>query len=83
MSTDRRVEIHRVQEIEDPGLVALVARSDAYLSALYPPESNHAVPLESLLSKDSAFFAGYIDNEVVACGGVKLLEDDVPFGEIF
>lgn len=76
------MEIRRVRDIEDVELVALVAKSDEYLSELYPPESNHAVPMESLVSASAAFFACYIDNEVVACGGVSVVEDDVRFGEI-
>jgi len=76
------MEIHRVFDIRDARLVALVAQSDEYLSGLYPPESNHAEPLDALVADDAAFFAGHIDNEIVACGGIRVLEDDVRFAEI-
>lgn len=76
------MKIVRVRDIEDVQLVALIAKSDEHLSALYPPESNHAVPLESLISEPAAFFACYIDGDVAACGGVNVVEDDVQFGEI-
>ena len=77
-----QMEIRRVFDISDLELVALVASSDEYLSGLYPPESNHAEPLDALVADDAAFFAGHIDNEIAACGGIKLLEDDVRFGEV-
>ncbi len=76
------MEIRRVTDTDDPELAALVAKSDEYLSGLYPPESNHAEPLDALVADDAAFFAGYIDNKIVACGGLKVLEEDVRFGEI-
>jgi putative acetyltransferase len=59
-----------------------VAKSDKYLSSLYPAESNHAEPLEALVGENSAFFAGYIGEQLVACGAVKLVEDDSTYGEI-
>ena len=46
------------------------------------PESNHAEPLEALVGKDAAFFAGYIGEELAACGAIKLFEDDTIYGEI-
>ena len=76
------MNIHRVFDTSDPELVELVARSDEYLSGLYPPESNHAEPLDALVADDAAFFTGHIDSEIVACGGVRLLEGDMRFGEI-
>jgi len=77
-----QMKICRVFDISDPGLVALVARSDDYLSELYPPESNHAEPLDVLVADDAAFFAGYIEDDIVACGAIKLFEGDVRFGEV-
>ena len=76
------MEIRRIREATDPELLRLIAKSDEYLSGLYPPESNHAEALDSLLSRDAAFFACYIDGAVAACGGIKVLSDDVEFGEI-
>ena len=59
-----------------------MARSDEYLSSLYPPESNHAEPLEALIGDDSAFFVAYMDDVPAACGGVKVFEDDIKYGEL-
>jgi len=77
-----KLRMQRVWDLDDPDVLALVAKSDEYLSALYPPESNHAEPLHVLVSEDSAFFAGYVGEQLVACGAVKLVEDDLPYGEI-
>ncbi len=76
------LEIRRISDLDDPGIVALVARSDEYLSALYPPESNHAEPLEALIGLNSAFFAGYLDRQLAVCGAVKIVEDDPVYAEI-
>jgi putative acetyltransferase len=52
------------------------------LSALYPPESNHAEPLESLIGTDSAFYVCYFDSELVACVAVKIVRGATSYGEI-
>lgn len=75
-------EIRRVTTLDDPAIVELVARSDAYLDSLYPPESNFAEPLEALICEPSTFYAAYLDDVLVACGAVKLVDDDARYGEI-
>lgn len=75
-------EIRRVQRTDDSRLAALVAKSDEYLSGLYPPESNHAEPLDALVADDCAFFACYVDGELAGCGGVRVHDRDPRFGEI-
>ncbi len=52
--------MRRVRDLANSDVVALIAKSDQYMSALYPPESNHAEPLAALIGDDSVFFAGYI-----------------------
>jgi len=74
--------MRRVWKLDDPDVLSLVAKSDEYLSALYPPESNHAEPLEALVNENAAFFSGHVVDRLVACGAVKLFEHDVPYGEI-
>lgn len=76
------MEIRRIIDTNDSEILALVAKSDEYLSSLYPPESNHAEPLEALIAADSVLFVGYIENVPVACGGVVILNDDIRFGEV-
>lgn len=77
-----KLEMRRVWDLNDSQVLSLVALSDEYLSALYPPESNHAEPLEALVGEDAAFFAGFMDEQLVACGAVKILDDDSCYGEI-
>lgn len=50
-----------------PAARALIAASDAYQQALYPPESLHLLPPESLL--DSYFLGAFRDDELLGCGG--------------
>jgi putative acetyltransferase len=60
----------------------LVAMSDAYMSGLYPPESNHFDTPE-LLSRAGVHFIGiWSGTELIACGGTKLMDDDGRYGEI-
>jgi len=74
--------MRRIRDLTNSDVVALVAKSDQYMSTLYPPESNHAEPLVALVGDDSAFFAGYIGEQLAACGAVKMFEDDTTYGEI-
>ncbi len=63
-------------------MTALVAKSDEYLSSLYPPESNHAESLDVLVTGNSAFFVGYLGEELVVCGAAKIAKDDGVYGEV-
>lgn len=76
------LNIQRVDNPHDSDLLALVKKSDDYLSVLYPPDSNHAEPLEALMGEQAAFFVGHADDQLVACVGVKLATDEVAYGEI-
>lgn len=40
-----KLNMRRVWDFNDSEVASLVAKSDEYLSSLYPPESNHAEPL--------------------------------------
>ncbi|MEM8814923.1 MAG: GNAT family N-acetyltransferase [Pseudomonadota bacterium] len=78
----KKLEIRQVRHLNDSEILSLVAKSDEYLDALYPPESNHAEPLEELVGEGAAFFAVYVDERVVACGAVKMVEGETTYGEI-
>ncbi len=75
-------EIRTVTDLNDSAILQLVAESDAYLEALYPPESNHAESLAALLGENSTFCAIYANNVPVACGAVKVVDSDPAYGEI-
>jgi putative acetyltransferase len=60
----------------------LIAIADACMAGLYPPESNHLDSPESL-SRPGVHFVGiHSGTELIACGGVKLMDDDGRYGEI-
>jgi putative acetyltransferase len=62
--------------------VLLIAQSDSYLKSLYPPESQHLESVAALQLPNVMFFGGYFGNEMVACGAVKVLQDNICYGEI-
>jgi putative acetyltransferase len=64
------------------GARRLIALSDAYMAGLYPAESNHFDSPESLAQPHVRFLGIHLDGELIACGAVKLLDDDGHYGEI-
>jgi putative acetyltransferase len=60
----------------------LIALSDEYLSALYPPEANHLDGVEALQQPHVYFVGIEHAGELVACGAAKLMHDDHAYGEI-
>jgi len=69
----------------DPGhpeTAALIARSDAYMSALYPAESNHFDGLDTLRLPNVRFVAAWLGERIVGCGAVKRLDGPPAYGEI-
>ena len=60
----------------------LIAKSDAYMTALYPSESNHLESVQALKLSTVFFLGGHIDGELDACGAAKTLTDDGRYGEI-
>ena len=68
----------------DPGhpeAQRLMALSEAYMSALYPAESNHFEPADGLRPPGGCFYGVWRGEQLVGCGGVKLFEAD-GYGEI-
>lgn len=60
--------------------VALIAELDAYQSALYPPESHHALDLASVVEQDILFvLARDHAEQAVGCGAVVL---SAQYGEL-
>jgi putative acetyltransferase len=69
-------------EPASPGARKLIALSDEYLSALYPPESNSLETVEALQQPHVCFVGIEDAGELVACGAAKLMNDDAAYGEI-
>jgi putative acetyltransferase len=60
----------------------LIALSDAYMTALYPAESNHLESAEALKSIHVLFVGGWFGDRLAGCGAVKRMADDGEYGEI-
>jgi len=60
--------------------IALIAELDAYQSALYPPESHHALDLTSVAEQGLLFVVARDDaDQAVGCGAVVLSSE---YGEL-
>ena len=66
----------------DPEAAALIACSDAYMSALYPAESNHFDGIDTLRQPNVRFVAAWHGDRMVGCGAVKRLAGPPAYGEI-
>ncbi len=53
----------------------LLTELDAELSAGYEPHQRHALSLDALFQPEVRFFAAYLDDSAVGCGGVAFLGD--------
>lgn len=80
MRKELRIEL--ADDPADPELVSLVSKSDEYLSALYPPESNHAESISELFENDASLFLGYADEKLAACGAIRFINGALGYGEI-
>jgi putative acetyltransferase len=57
--------------IEDPGssdVIRLIEQLDTYQQSLYPPESNHLLPVELLRQSNVTFIVARVDGRAAACG---------------
>ena len=58
---------------DDSRAVDLISELDAYLNALpYTADSRHAFSVEKLIREGVVFFIATLDDELAACGGLKL-----------
>lgn len=67
---------------EDPAALRLLGLSDNYLGSLYPAESNYLESAAALKRPGVTFLGGFFDEVLVACGAVKIVDDDGRYGEI-
>jgi putative acetyltransferase len=62
---------HLAFQAEDPAsgeVRELIEQLDRYLTGLYPAESNHLLPVESLRRPGVVFLTARLDGKVVGCG---------------
>lgn len=55
-----------------PDVAALLSDGEAAMAALYPSESNHIAPVQSLRGPQAAFLVARVDGRAVATGAVLL-----------
>ena len=64
----------------DPRARRLIGALDRLQLSLYPAESNHLDPVETLERDNVTFVAAFVDGEAVGCGAVKRMPGG--YGEI-
>ncbi|QHW33429.1 GNAT family N-acetyltransferase [Paenibacillus rhizovicinus] len=67
--------ILRDVEINNPDLLQLIARLDAYLYEIYPPEEVFVVDLDDPHLSDIHFVVAYVDGNPVGCGAIKEIDE--------
>ena len=77
--TDAAVEVRPLAPV-DPRARRLVGNLDRLQLSLYPAESNHLDPVETLAGDDVTFLAAFVAGEAVGCGAVKRMHGR--YGEI-
>jgi putative acetyltransferase len=70
----------RQERADQPDVVPLIEASDAFATALYPPESNHFVDIAALCDPCVVFLVARRSGHAVGCGA--LLRDPRGWGEI-
>jgi putative acetyltransferase len=68
------------EDPRQPDVQALIADLDAYVTQLYPPESNHLLDGETLAGPDVRFLVARLDQRAVGCGALR--RHDHALGEI-
>jgi putative acetyltransferase len=53
-------------------VLALLEKSDALSQALYPPESNHLIDVDTLSATNVRFYVARLSGEAVGCGALVL-----------
>ena len=73
------IDIQREDPRQDE-VVRMLGMLDAYLQALYPPESNHILDINALCAADIRFFVARKEGAAVGCGALRI--DLAGYGEI-
>lgn len=86
MSSDPDLQI-RPERPDQPEVVGLLAELDRYLASLYPPEANHILSVQDLLSPDIDFLVARVGGRVVGTGACRRMPgepatDGLAYGEI-
>ena len=82
MRLSENTEIRR-EHPSTEAAAGLIAELDAYLSPLYPVESQHGYSIEKLAQQQVEFFVLYCDGEPAACGGAQFFTDAQEPGDAY
>jgi len=63
-----------------PEVRKLIEELDAFLVSLYPPESNHLMPIDGLRQPNVTFLTARMPERVIGCGA--LVNHDGQYGEL-
>jgi putative acetyltransferase len=77
--TTPSIELRR-EDPAQPEVRALIDELDRYLIALYRPEDNHLLDIESLRADDVSFYVARRGSEVLGCGALRVIAPGV--GEV-
>jgi putative acetyltransferase len=69
----------RIENPRQPDVLRVLAALDAYLTALYPPESNHILDVDSLCASDVRFFVARDAATPLGCGALRIVDG---YGEV-
>lgn len=61
--------------VATPEIAAFVAAHHAEMDGTAPPEGQHALPLDRLLTPRVRFFTGRVDGRIAATGALAVVED--------
>jgi putative acetyltransferase len=53
-------------------VLGLLAKSDAFSTALYPPESNHLIDTDALAQPNVRFYVARLSGQAIGCGALVL-----------
>ena len=68
--------IIRIDTLTHPAVLALLEEHLEHMRATSPPESVHALDLESLRVPEITFWTAWDDGELMGCGALKQLPQD-------
>ena len=77
----------RITPPDEPQVLALIERLDAYLATLYAPEDNYILGLAELQQPSVTFLGAWDGATVVGCGAVRSMPgaahtEGRPYGEV-
>ena len=74
MNTDQTISIRRELPTTETAS-QLIRELDAYLSPMYPEESQHGYSIEKLVEQKVEFFVLYHDERPAGCAGIQFFPD--------